>query len=745
MPASPPFARLRAGLAVGRAVAATTLSRVFRRSARPDALPPVAPPRVFAYPCVAATEIAADPDRIFAVLADPARMGDWLVPHAGWPAPPPAELVPGARFAQRVKLMGVPSDVRWTVTGVEPARTIWLDGTGPMGIVVGLYLSVAPTANGTLVRCDGGVEGGTADGPLGAMLARNLAEAVQKSLRKLASAVSGQAPPAHRPSPSTAGAPRPPRSRGAPIRHERTGRDIDPWTPVIVGVAQLSERSTEPRGTDPVSLAVRALRLAAEDADAGAELLAGADSVGYVASVSWQYPDGAALIAAAVGARPAQTVQTGLLGGDGSLRLLNDAAAAIAAGEVSMALLGGAEAAATAAAAERAGRELAWPGQPDGTAPARTVGTDAAPNNDAETAAGLVAPVHLYALIESAIRGRLGLSPDQHRARITGLWSRFSEVAAANPYAWLPGRRTAAELAAPDGGNRPICAPYPKLLTAHLQVNQASGIIVCSAEAAQRAGIAQDRWVFAHAGAHATDEWYVTERADLAASPAIGAAGRAVLDHTGLSMGDIRHVDLYACFPSAVQIAAAELGLPVDDPARPLTVTGGLTFAGGPGNNYASHAVANLVPLLRADPDGHGLVTAVGWYLTKHAIGVFSARPPGRGYRDIDIDAGPRPFRPAARKVSPSHAGTAVLEAYTVPYGRDGEPEAGIVTALTPDGARVVRRTRDRTLINRLCTEDPLGWHINVTGDGFTLAGTTRAPVRTGRQRLTPLERRCRP
>ncbi|MEU4218500.1 enoyl-CoA hydratase, partial [Actinoplanes sp. NPDC026623] len=524
-------------------------------------------------------------------------------------------------------------------------------------------------------------------------------------------------------------APGPPRTRPAPIRHERTGRDIDPWTPVVVGVGQVSERCLEPRDGDPVSLAVRALRLAAEDAGAGPDLLAAADSVGYVASVSWQYPDGAALIAETVGARPSQTVQTGLLGGDGSLRLVNDAAAEIAAGRVSVALLGGAEAAATA---ERAGPDLAWPAQPEGTAPTRTIGVDAVPNNDAETAAGLVAPIHLYALIESAIRGRLALSPQEHRARITGLWSRFSEVAATNPYAWLPGRRTAAELAATDGVNRPICAPYPKLLTAHLQVNQASGIIVCSAEAAQRAGIDQDRWVFAHAGAHATEQWFVTERADLAASPAIAAAGRAVLDHAGLSMADIRHIDLYACFPSAVQVAAAELGLPIDDPARPLTVTGGLTFAGGPGNNYASHALANLVPLLRADPDGYGLVTAVGWYLTKHAIGVFSARAPRRGYRDIDVGTGPA--RPA-RTVSPRRTGTAVLEAYTVTYGRDGEPEAGIVTALTPDGERVVRRTRDRALIDRLLAEDPLGRRIDVTADGLTVAG----------KRARPLEQRCRP
>ncbi|MEV6302760.1 SRPBCC family protein [Actinoplanes sp. NPDC051861] len=692
-----------------------------RRPAAPET--GIDPPRRFAYPYAASAEIPASPQRVFAVLAEPGRMADWLTMHTGWPGEPPGTITEGDRFTQRVKLMGMPAEVRWTVTGLTDARTVWLDGTGPMGILVGLYLSVVTSPNGTIVRIDGGVEGGTTDGPLGGMVARNLADAMQKSLTRLAALFIGKEPPAEK-NEKKPRAERTQRVKTAPILHERTGTEIDPWTPVLVGAGQVSERSTDPNGGDPVSLAVRALRLAADDSGAGAKLLAAADSVGYVASVSWQYLDGAALIASAVGAEPAETVQSSIFGGDGSLRLINDMAAEIAAGRVAVALVGGAEAAATAAVAERAARDLGWSGQSEGTVPARTVGVDTAPNTDAEVAAGLVAPVYAYALIESAIRGKLGLTAAEHLSRITELWSRFSAVAAANPHAWQPEHRTAADLATPTAGNRPIAAPYPKLLTANLQVNQATGLILCSAEAAQRAGIDQDRWVFAHAGAHAGDEWFVTERADLASSPAIRAAGTAVLDHAGITVDDVRHIDLYACFPSAVQIAAAELGLPLDDPQRPLTVTGGLTFAGGPGNNYTSHAIASLVPLLRSDPEAYGLATALGWYLTKHAAGVFSARPPRRTYLDIDADLGLS--RPAARKVRTGWTGTAVLEAWTVTYGRDGEPEAGIVTALTDDGDRVIRRVTDPALIDRLLTEDPLGLPLSVTAGGFAITGTTR-------------------
>jgi acetyl-CoA C-acetyltransferase len=198
-----------------------------------------------------------------------------------------------------------------------------------------------------------------------------------------------------------------------------------------------------------------------------------------------------------------------------------------------------------------------------------------------------VAPVHVYALLERS-------APED----IAALWARFSEVAADNPYAWLPQARSAEEIATPSPQNRPVSSPYLKLMTANIGVDLAAGVVLCSAQAAQDAGVPRDRWVFVHAGGHAEEEWFVTERRDLGAAPALGHVGRAALEHAGVDEPD--HVDLYSCFPSAVQIAARELGLGLD---RPLTVTGGLTFAGGPGNDYAMHSVATLVGRLRAEPE----------------------------------------------------------------------------------------------------------------------------------------------
>jgi acetyl-CoA C-acetyltransferase len=172
-------------------------------------------------------------------------------------------------------------------------------------------------------------------------------------------------------------------------------------------------------------------------------------------------------------------------------------------------------------------------------------------------------------------------------------------------------------------------------------------------------------------------------------------------------------VDLYSCVPPAVQIAARELGLALDQQARSLTVTGGLTFAGGPGNNYCSHAVATLVALLRADPQAYGLATAVGWYLTKHAIGIYSARPPRRPFASLH----PQPRPAPARRARGDYAGPATVEACTVAYARDGAAEAAVVSALTRDGERVLIRSSDAQVIDALLASDPLGRPLQIAAD----------------------------
>jgi acetyl-CoA C-acetyltransferase len=482
---------------------------------------------------------------------------------------------------------------------------------------------------------------------------------------------------------------------------------------VIVGAGQMVRRPGEGEPLDPIALAVEALRRAGDDSGTGTKLIERADSFRHVATMGWPLSNEGELIAEAFGVTPRQTVRTGLVGGNGGQRIAGATAAAIAAGDVDVAIVTGSEA--LAAAKEVDPVVAGWPIQGDGV-PDETIGDDRPASNDPEIAVGLIVPIYDYALLETAVRAKAGATPAEHLRSVGALWSRFSEAAAENPYAWLPKAFTADELTTPTAENRMVSAPYTKLLTAQLQVDLASALIMCSAEAAEAAGVPKDHWVFPWAGAHAEDEWYLSERHELAASPAIAAAGGAILGHAGISIDDVAVADLYSCFPSAVEIAAAELGLPLDDPGRPLTVTGGLTFAGGPGNNYSGHGIATLVGRLREQPDAVGLASALGWYVTKHAIGLYSARPPELLF--ADIDAGAAMDRPAARPATADYSGRATLEAYTVPYDRAGEPEAAIVTAITPDGARALVRSADPDFMRTLVETDPLGAEVEISGPG---------------------------
>ncbi|MET3859307.1 acetyl-CoA C-acetyltransferase [Dietzia sp. 2505] len=653
----------------------------------------------------AARAIGAPPAAILEVVLDTNRTHEWLTFHLSWRGERTEQLATGGEFVQQMKLMDIPVQVRWAVekadeTGFE------LRGEGPMGITVGLWCTIVPTSGGSAVRLDGALDGPPVRGPVGLTAVRSVEAALTDSLDALAGLVDGGGGPG--------------RYADEAVRHERTGEMLDPSTPVIIGVGQIVRRDPDPAtAAEPAVMSVEALEAAAADTGAEGPLLARADLVYAVPSASWTYPDQAGFVAEAVGAEFAETVQTSPYGGDGAQLAVNDAAQRIADRTAHLALVSGAEAGATVAALQARGREPEWTTQDPDRGPDRVIGVDRPANNEAETSVGLGAPIYVYSLIESALQSDSGETAEAHQQHIADLWSRHSAIAAENPYAWDPTARTPEGIGYPSASNRTVSAPYTKLMCANLQVDLAAGVIVASVAAARALGIPQDKWVFLHAGASATDEWFVSERADLTRSPAIAAAGAAAFGHAGITASDLGPIDLYSCFPSAVQLGARALGLPWQDPSRPLSVTGGLTSAGGPGNNYGLHAVSTLVPLLRENPDQYGLSTSLGWYATKHALGIYSGKPPSRPFAHLK----PAIERPAPRPARTELDGPAVVEAVTVPHGRDGAAEAAVVSAITPDGARVLLRREGAEDIAALTSGAPLRRTLRIDGDRVVIEG----------------------
>jgi acetyl-CoA C-acetyltransferase len=514
---------------------------------------------------------------------------------------------------------------------------------------------------------------------------------------------------------------------------------VDPTTPVLVGVGQVTDRpdSSGERlladRPEPIDLMVEAVRAAIEDCDgarpgdgapSGRALVTRAQSLRVANPLSWHYLNPGAAVAEELDIEPAELMVT-TTGGNNPQSMVNATALAIGRGDLDVAVLVGADCVYTQTAVHRHPDRpmLPWTVQPPDVARPTVFGNDRRGTTDAEEERGLDLPIHVFPLFENAIRAQAGRALDEHRRHLGGLWSRFSDVAAANPHAWLRTPRTPEEIITPSDANRMIAYPYTKLLTANMQVDQGAALIMCSVEAARSAGVPEDRWVFPLAGADADDHWFLSHRLDFHSSPAIRLAGASALALAGASIDDMAHVDLYSCFPSAVQTAAAELGLPEDDPGRPLTVTGGLTFGGGPGNNYGTHAVASMVDALRADPGARGLVTGLGWYQTKHSIGLYGtapARPASspalpEGSTGEEVPgfawASPQQAVGALPQCSPDAdaRGEVTVETYSVSFGREGTPERAVVACRTPEGRRAWATVTDADHLALLVTEEGCG------------------------------------
>lgn len=482
---------------------------------------------------------------------------------------------------------------------------------------------------------------------------------------------------------------------------------LDPRTPVLVGGGQLNRRD---QPAEPADMIVEAIRAAAADA-AAPRLSEVLDSIRVVGMLSWRYSDPGRLVGERLGAAVRHTVYTGN-GGSHPQALVNDAAEDIVAGRCDVVAVGGAEAWRTRMALKRRGERPAWTVQADDV-PAPETRPDVPLRDATEMRAGLDRPAYVYPLFEQALRVSAARTTGGHVAAISRLWARFSEVAAANPAAWSPAAMTAEAIAAPGPRNRLIAWPYTKLMNSNNDVDQAAAVIICSAEAARRLEVPKDRWVFPLAGAEASDTARVAARHRLDASPAIRHAGSLALDLAGVDLAGIGLIDLYSCFPSAVQVAARELGLPSDSPDRPLTITGGLTFAGGPWNNYSTHAIAAMIGKVR-ETGQRGLVTANSGYLTRHSIGVY-APVPGPGFRRGDAQSAVA--AEPVTSVAETHDGPAVLESWTVVFDRDGRPEAALAALRTRDGARTLARSDEPEVVKRLIAEDAEGTPGTVSAD----------------------------
>jgi acetyl-CoA C-acetyltransferase len=510
---------------------------------------------------------------------------------------------------------------------------------------------------------------------------------------------------------------------------------LDPRTPVIVGVGQVSERLDDPgyRRRSPVDLAADAARQALADTGADAGRVAAAiDTVAGVRQFENSTPAARAplgrsdnyprSVAGRIGADPARAVLE-VTGGQAPQSLVNEFAATIAADGAEAVLLFGSEAISTIEHFAKADGRPDFTEHAEGSLEDRGYGLRGIVSTQL-AAHGLVGVPPQYALIDNARRARLKLAREEYVAAMGALFEPFTRVAAANPHASAPVERDAAELVTPTASNRPIADPYTRYIVAREKVNQGAAVLLTSVGAARRLGVPEDRWVFLHGHADLRER-ALMERADLSAGPASVLAARHALEVAGITAGDLATIDLYSCFPAPVFNICDGLGIAPDDP-RGLTLTGGLPFFGGAGNNYSMHAIAETVQRARRAPGSYGFVGANGGVMSKYSAGVYATTPsPWTSDNSKRLQAGIDSW-PAPEQAR--HAdGWATIETYTVTYGRDGSRTGIVIGRLDADGRRFVASgdDRDTDLLELLTSGEPAGARVYTRSFGIGNRVTT--------------------
>lgn len=495
-------------------------------------------------------------------------------------------------------------------------------------------------------------------------------------------------------------------------------------TPVIIGVGQASERPQD-EGYEALShmdLAGRALQAAIDDCRATSPVAPAIEHLSAIRQFEISYeaavaPFGksdnpARSIAKRVGANPERAVLE-VTGGQEPQKLVGEIAEHIAHCEFELGAIVGAEAISTVLALAKAGQKPDWSEEIGGDLDDRGYGSERIFEKEWLMHATL-GVIGGYACADNARRHRLGLSLQEYRQQVGELFAPFTKFAAANPHAAAPVERSAEELATVTDRNRIVAEPYTRMTVARDQVNQGAAILIASVKKARELGVPEDRWVYIH-GVTSANELKVLRRPDLSRSPAANASIERALDLTGIGFDDVRHIDLYSCFAAPVFNVIEHFGIAPDDP-RGLTLTGGLPFFGGAGNNYSSHAIAEAVARCREDRGSFALVGANGGVLSKYATGTYSTQPADWNahirYHRMSVPQAPEPLDSAPE-------GDVTVESYTWSVGKDADKVRSSVIVRTAEGKRALISPDYKDDATRALFEsgDPFGAKLFVRRD----------------------------
>ena len=488
--------------------------------------------------------------------------------------------------------------------------------------------------------------------------------------------------------------------------------------PILVGSGQITQREQDPLvALSPMDLTASAGFKAADDTHIGKSILEKLDTIVVIRSfsdTSWRfkcpfgkYSNPPLSLSKRLGAENVNRLIYTYPGGNMPQWCVNRMFEMVTRGELEIGMIAGGESLATQKRAERAGISLDW--SEDAGGEYEEWGVEKRGWSEIEDRHHMSGAIFAYPMIENSIRGKKGRTIRDHSLEMGKLFSGFASVAANNLLADRRQGFTPQQIANVNPKNPYIGFPYTKLMNSNAFIDQSAAIILTSVAKAKELGIPKDKWVYLHGCADAYDHWYLSDRVNYYSSPAMRIVARETFEMAGCTINDIDALDLYSCFPSAVQIACDEMGISLNDP-RGLTITGGLPYFGGPGNNYVTHSIAEMMNKVRAQPGIKGLVTANGNYITKQSAGIYSTEPLQKLFSPKDPSAYQVEINTQKGPVFSEFAeGNAIIETYTIMHDRKG-PSFGIVFGRLNNGNRFIANIpEDKSLMNAMVLEDYLG------------------------------------
>ncbi|MBU2452050.1 MAG: hypothetical protein KJ668_01910 [Proteobacteria bacterium] len=483
---------------------------------------------------------------------------------------------------------------------------------------------------------------------------------------------------------------------------------------VVAGWGQVTQpKELNKTALDPMGLMTRAARKAA-DLMTSATVLTHLDGIMVVRTLSRHYASPAKQLAQTLGATPKFTHVSGI-GGNSPQTLINIAAGMIARNQLDSILIAGAEAYVQRQTNTKKVESALFRGIPKDYPGDDFIGSTLLENQH-----GIEHPLQGFPLFETALWAASGMDLQAYLMKIGTMWSSFSQTAKTHPYAWSKTMKTAEQIITPGPTNRPVAFPYTMFMNSFVTVDQGAAVILMSEETAKKYAPKNQQPVYFLGGYAEDRQRFMVQKSDFTSSPPLKAAVEKALARSGMPLESLDCFDLYSCFPCAVSIAKKMIGITDDDP-RPLTLTGGLGFFGGPGNNYSLHGVATLAQKICTGEKSNGLVTALGWFMHKHAAGIYGSEPLTGEFKDYDVRdkkdslAGNPPV-----KIKHQVNGPGTIETYTVIYSMDQKPSYAVLYGKTRDNFRFISRTKDhpdifKLLITKSQVGQPVALKFDVT------------------------------